>query len=409
MMLTLAICDRDLSQALRLVKWIGFLSSKNGNSMLEESCLLVVAQRAARRAQFKELCWIASKIFREARCFVPPSEHEVGWPGSANWMFSQALLHIEEHFMEDCFFLEPDGIPLTPEWYDKWLGEWADARSNGKSFLGGHVPHTTPHMTGIAIYGADWRDLAPMLVQSPDHDAFDCYGAPQLMAHAQFTPLIQHVFRRHDPGWAVPSVGILDRRAVLFHQDKKGVLFPMLDAARFGGECADHPLFGYRNSYTQPAAMRRFYSCANATKTWKSHGYPFVFDKLEAFGGSIPGVFTTEFEGEQNALADLASNPVSGIREISQEEWEQMTKKKWVPLTSSASKRSSEILPGAPILATPSQSPAVLVEEPLPPSTDISGATRPAIKDIDEVLKVSSVVPSEPHAAVKGKRPRKVA
>lgn len=405
MILTIATSDRDINQAFRQMKWIGWLSSRNGNSMLEESCLLVVSQRAAKRKVFKELCWLASKIFREARCFVPPTEHEVGWPGSANWMFAQALTHVEQHFGDDVFFLEPDGIPLTPDWYDRWLAEWEVARQNGKSFMGALVPHAVTHMTGIAVYGRDWRELAPTYAQCPDHDAFDCYGAPMGLPHAHFTNLIQHVFKRSEPGWRVPHLGIISPNAVLFHQDKKGVLLPMLDNAHYNGEAADHPLFGYRSTFEIEKVMRKFYFAANATKSWKAGGYNFRFDPLPIIGGSRPGTFTTEFEAEQAALDHLASQPTTGIREIGVEEWEELTKKKWERPVSNTSRPLKETSNVAALLPTPSQSPAVLVAEPIAPPTEVVAQTNPEVKDINEVLKTGKVEP----AKKTGGRPRKQA
>lgn len=407
MILTIAVSDKDLQQAIRQMKWIGWLSSQNDNSMLGESCLLVCSRRASFRAGFKYLCWLTARIFREARCYVPENEHEVGWPGAANWMFSECLTHVEKHFPDDIFFLEPDGLPLVPTWWDQFQAEWDVARSTGKSFMGARVEHSTVHMTGIAVYGEEWREVAPMLIQSPDHDAWDCYAASQVVPRAHLVPLIQHVFRRSDPGWRVPHLSILDKRAVLFHQDKKGVLLPMLDAAHYHGQAADHPLFGYRESYQEAKVMRKFYRADNATKVWKSQGYKFAFDRIDSIAGTTPGVFTTEFEAEQSALDDLAANPVNGIREISVEEWERHTKKKWVKPILNTSKPLKETSPVVPILPTPSQSPATLVAEPGP--TTAPGDAKAAVteqkplKDISEVVKTGNVKTDKP----KSNRPRK--
>jgi len=415
MQLVIAVSHVDLPQAVRQMKWIGMLSQANDNSMLLESCLLVVSRRASFRNGFKELCWLAAKIFREARCYVPAGEQEKGWPSSANWMFAQALCHAEQHFGEDILFLEPDACPLKPSWFDEVQDEWVVAKRNGKSFMGARVPHTPDHMTGNAVYGRDWRSLAPTLVSVPDHDAFDTYSSPQVLPHCHVTHLIQHVFRRHEKGWRPPHLAIVDRRAVIFHQDKHGALIPMLDKALFNGAGMDHPLFGYRNSYEPEKCMRKFYHTQNGTKVWKSHGYSFVFDRVDPIGGTLPGVYTTEFEAEQAALDDLASNPTNGIREISAQEWERYTKKKWEKPISNTSKPLSGTSPLVPILPTPSQSPAVLVAEPINPPTDpTAGGTKPMIRDINDVLKTGTVEPAVPSQAPtlnvpKSGRPRKAA
>jgi hypothetical protein len=395
MKLVIAVSHVDLMAALRQMAWIGFLSERHGNSMLNESLLLVVSRRAAGYSRFKQLCWLSARIFGESRAFVPDEEHETAWPGAANWMFSQALCHAEHFFPgEDIFFLEPDGTPLFPHWYDKIQEEWMVAQENGKNFMGAYVPHDHSHMTGIAVYGHNWRTVAPSLVTSPDRDAWDTWSAPEVVPNCHFVKLIQHVFRRHEPGWSVPSLAILDKDAVLFHQDKKGKLVYMLDHAYHGGECAAHPLFGYSSLSNEERAMRRFYYAQNVTRAIVAHGRRFQFEALDCHGGSVPGAFSTDLEADQAALSELTSNPTTGVVEISAEEWENCTKKK-VPQapSTSTSKPSSGILPQAALLPTPSKSPAVLVAEP-------SAVTKEAapggpIKDIADVIKTDTVQPAQ--------------
>lgn len=412
MQLVLAYSNGDLIQAGKLIRWIGFLSQLNGNSMLQESILLVPSLRASRLEKHKELCWFAAKVFREARCFVPEPEHEVGWPGAANYCFEQALKHVEQHFHEDMTWLEPDGIPLCPDWWDKWTAEWEVAKSLGKRFMGNEVPHSMPHMTGIAVYAADWRDYAPTLDHCPDNDAFDTHAGHQVLPNCHVTPLVQHVFRRHDPGWTVPSLGILDKRAVIFHQDKKGVLIRLLDQFLYGGECQFHPMFGYDHLYQPQLGMTKFYHTVNATRMAVSDGHRFIFNQLECFGGSIPGVLVTDVQEDQVALSSLTSNPASGITEITQEEYEEITKKKWSPLRSSTSESSNGQQPRSPqtpLIATPSKSPAVLVADPLsnPNTEGAPVVTQGNIKDINDVLKVEKVAPASAGQTVKSGRPRK--
>lgn len=411
MILALAYSNRDLNQAVKVMRWIGFLSSKNGNSMLNESVLLVGSNQASKYPRHNELCWLAARIFGESRSFVPDTEREVGWPGAANFMFSQALLHIEKHFQDDMFFLEPDGIPLVPTWWDQIKAEWEVAQQRGKCFLGQKVPHSATHMTGIAVYPANWREVAPGLTECPDHDAFDTFAAKWTLDKALFTPLIQHVFKRHDRGWRVPGLAILDPRAVLFHQDKKGDLIPMIDKARYGGEAENHPIFGYSELYRPTFAMTKFYYASNATKSHSAHGLRFVFSPVDMFAGAMPGVLTTDKEDEQIALEDLTSNPTTGIREISQEEWEKHAKKKWSHPSSNTSKPWNPSCPQAAIFPAPSgKSPAVLVAEPHSDPLAGNTPTGPSgIKDINDVIKTDHVVPtSTPPAKERPRgRPRK--
>lgn len=190
------------------------------------------------------------------------------------------------------------------------------------------MPHSTPHMTGIAVYGRNWRQVAPMLVTCPPHDAWDTWSGPTVLPHAHLNRLIQHVFRRHDRGWVVPSLGILDREAVVFHQDKQGRMIGLLDAERYGSECSAHPLFNYVTVNKSDNVMRKFYSAQNVTKAIVAHGKRFKFEAVGIHGGAVNGAYSTEVEDEQVALEDLTCNPSTGVTEVSQEEWENATKKR---------------------------------------------------------------------------------
>lgn len=391
MKLVQSVSHVDLTAAIRQMAWIGFLSSKNGNSMLNESVLMVVSRRASRYPKFKQLVWLAARIFGETRCYVPETEHERGWPAAANFMFKTSLEHVERHFPDDVFFLEPDGTPVTPDWFDVIQEEWVVAQSQGKNFMGAYVPHSPSHMTGIAVYGKDWRKYAPRCATTPDHDAFDTWAAPEIVPNCHFVKLIQHVFRRHAPGWSVPAIGILQPGAVLFHQDKTGKLIYLLDDAYYGGECRSHPLFGYATLTNDEIVMRKFYHAGNITRAIKAQGKRFDFQAIDILGGSVPGVFITDIEADQAALAELTADPTSGVSEVSQEEWERLAKKKAPKARNlSISQPLKGTLPQAALLPTPSNSPAVVVAEPLAGSSASEKGQGP-IKDIAEVIKVAKV------------------
>ena len=405
MKLVLSVSHKDLRQALKQMAWIGFLSERDGNSMLDESLLLVISRRASNYEDFKRLVWLGSKIFGECRCHVPDTEHEVGWPGSANFMFKESLEHVEKHFPDDIFFLEPDGMPLVPDWWRRINEEWDVAQGLQKPFMGAYVHHSTPHMTGIAAYSKDWRQYVAHLASCPDHDAFDTHAGSAIMPLAHWVHLIQHVFRRHEKGWEVPSLGILDKRAVIFHQDKRGKLIALIDQHIYQGACSEHGLFGYEHLFQPNIVMTKFYYTQNATKSYSVGDHRFAFTPLEAFGGSVPGVLDLEDEERQIAISELTGNPTTGITELTMEEWENVTKKKWLPQLSSTSgplKPSPPLMPNAAILPVPSRSPAAVVVEGPSSSPSIEGPAQ--IENIEDVLKTAPVEPSQAPAS---NRPRR--
>lgn len=404
MLLALATCHLDVSQAERLVKWIGFLSEQGPGRMTEEQFLLVASRESTKLPQYESILDLSAVIFDGAYSVVPP-EREQGWPGSANSMFLAAAEFAEKAEVP-LLFLEPDAIPISRAWFSVIGEEYAQC---GKPFLGGYVPTPPPHMTGIGVYPSIWRQYAPSLANVPDSAGWDTYCAGEVNPHCHFTPLIQHVFKRHEPGWSIPGLNALDKRAVLFHQDKQGKLIRLLDESLYGWACARHPLFSYLSHTQEERSMTKFYATVNATKAIVARGgYRFIFDPVEAFAGSMPGVYATEIQAEQDLLDDLAQNPVTGVREIDQQEWEKLAKKNWIHPVLTTSKRSSETslpaMPGSrptptqtPILPTPSRKAAVVVAEPVSAVGDPNApAGLSQIKDINEVLRMDTVQPSQP-------------
>lgn len=397
MRLVIPYSSGDIAGALRLVKWIGFLSSRYANSMQFESVVLVASPRAARMAVHAEIGKLATAIFGECTVYVPPAEKEIGWPGSANWMFETALEYVEKTFSDAMLWMEPDAVPLCPNWYDFIKHAWAQAQAEGKHFLGARVPYAIPHMSGIAVYGEEWRAVAPSLVTCPDEEAFDVHSADEVLPLAKFTPLIQHVFHRHDKGWRVPGLSILDERAVVFHQDKLGILIGLIDRVSFNGDCLANPIFKYQ--FETINVMRKFYRTANATKAVQISSKRIAFAPLPAFAGAVPGEYSTESEAEQVELDDLAQNPTTGITVLTKEQWETVTKKK-APVSATTTSAPSKIIsPSLPLAPTPSRQPAALVAEPQKSVGEVHGKPGGPIKDIDDVLKVETVIPSQPNNA----------
>lgn len=391
MLLALAISHIDISQAERLVKWIGFMAEQNGGNLRKETVIAVWSVKSAFLRPTERIDKMLKATFGEVVDLVS-EEHEVGWPGAANRMFL-TVLEVAEKLCKPVFFLEPDGVPITPDWFHAIQEEY-----RAVPFMGGYVPTPPPpHMTGIAVYPPNWRDYAPSLANVPDSAGWDTYCADAVNSNAAFTPLIQHVFRRHEPGWSISGLNALDKRAVIFHQDKYGKLIQMLDDANYDGACARHPIFGYTLPSTEDPVMTKFYRCANATKAIQANGRRFVFDPVASFAGATPGVYSTESPSEQDMLADLVQNPTTGISEITQQEWERLSKKKWSHPVLATSKPLKPTLPKAVISPTPSRQDAVVVAEPLSVAGDPSApAGLSGIKDINDVLKLDTVVPSQP-------------
>lgn len=389
MILVISYCHKDLAQALRLLKWIGFLSEKNGKTMAKESVLLVPSRHCTQRITHGEIVSLARKIFGKVYVFTPEKDHEVGHPGACNWMFARTLEHVERHFQDDILWHEPDAIPIYQFWYEELKQEFY---RHAKPFLGNFCDFQPyPHMTGNGVYGAQWRKYAPKLVTAPDHISWDCWAGKQVIDHAHLCLLIQHEVT------PFTSRGNVHPKAVVYHPDKLGRLIQILDEEQFGWECASHPVFGYTMEDKENIFMTKFYHTENANRRIKSQGIEFQFEMYDNFGGAWRGLYATEVESEIVALDALTRDPRSAVKEITQAEYEIKAKKKWITKHSNSS--APWQVPQAAIHQGPA---AVVVENPSPsPSEPPNLDDQPVVSDINDVLVIDTVEPSEPVAAPK--------
>src|SRR5688572_12446038 len=121
MIILLAYTHRDIIAAHRLVKWLGFLSSKNGHSMKKEQLLLSCNRMAHGLVRTKEIADTAIRIFGKVSIHEVVSDDEDGkpWPRGPNRMFRDSMLHAEAWYRDDVFWLEPDAVPVIPQWFDR--------------------------------------------------------------------------------------------------------------------------------------------------------------------------------------------------------------------------------------------------------------------------------------------------
>lgn len=150
------------------------------------------------------------------------------WPQSPNQMFctvakQMSMLHLP------WLWLEPDAVPLCPQWLDILEAEY---RKQGKPFMGGLSVSPKPHLSGIAIYPPDVKRYNPAMTVATTLP-FDYCNPQATMKQAHVTPLIQHVWSVVN-GHTVPTfleasdLSIIKPEAVLFHRCKDGTLIDRL-------------------------------------------------------------------------------------------------------------------------------------------------------------------------------------
>jgi len=165
------------------------------------------------------------------------AEGVTGHPEGPNSMMRQIIWHMQMNSLGPWTFMEPDCIPLIPEWLDQWEREY---RAFGKPFMGELRPAhdvTPDYLTGNMVLPLNALFEAPMLSRkglSKDgvELAFDIVAASQTLPKAHLTKLIQQVPKQENgDGHNFPdeaSLSIIRPGAVLFHPCKDGSLIDRL-------------------------------------------------------------------------------------------------------------------------------------------------------------------------------------
>lgn len=406
MIIALPYCHKDIRQAYKVVCWMSFLSQENGDSMRQEQILLIPSRHAAQKAIHKDLLAVSTKTFGKAHCHVPATENEEGWPVSCNFMFREALFHVEQFFPgEDMFWMEPDAVPLQPRWFNIIKLEWARAWSSGERFMGAFVQTPSKHMSGVGVYPINWRKWCPSLAdESPE--PWDIRCAPAIMPNACFTPLIRHrvevvpITRCDQFDHRAPSNMLPNVKPCVYHKDKDCAIPALLDAEHYGGRAEAQ--FHFSRIPTSERVPMKFYMAQNISRLIRSQGHAFAFDSIGIFGGAHQGVFATENESEVIALDALAGNPASGVTAISQSDYEGTTKKK---VFSVSPDHKPEIIQSDPRILDPvrvSEKGAGVVVVPEFSAVKAQISETP-ITSIDELVKIGHVMPSDLGIAPKKK------
>lgn len=335
---------------------MGFLSGKNGHDLQAESILLVPSAPAAQHAFHLPIAHSAQETFGNCIVTIPPW-FEKGWPDSCNHMFAYALEFIEREKLGDMFWMEPDCVPLTADWYAKIKAEWTTAKAAGKRFWGKRFKKPYPGMSGVGIYGENWREVAPNLVSVPKGKAWDMFAAPQIAPHMHDSVSFINAWK---PKYKNRQLDAMPIGAVLYHQDKTGALIKQVDALKFQGECFQ----GKNDIVDFISTMSRFYKSTNASAPQKAAGLEIKFTPCEQVVDHWTGVYEAKTEPEIVALTELTGKKKS-ITEISAEEFQAYMQKKTTtthlrPFDPMQVRRIQEVAPPVEKVVAEAQAPSNL-------------------------------------------------
>lgn len=82
------------------------------------------------------------------------------------------------------FSFEADTVPMSADWLDRILAEWAVARDQGKLMLGCEMPTPLPHINGNMVWVPDLFGQVRGLEGCPSQHAWDVFHASKWMDKA---------------------------------------------------------------------------------------------------------------------------------------------------------------------------------------------------------------------------------
>ncbi len=165
----IGVCHRDVELAKLWLRWVSFLAMQHDGRKAPLKLLVVATKRA--RPMLGALKENFPEGIAEQEILVEcPDEQENGYPGSASHLFLRTLEQAEKWFPGHAvFWCEPDAVPMEPNWFAAIAEEY---QTCGTPFLGMKVGTTHPHLSGNAVYPANWREVAPSIatvLSAPDY------------------------------------------------------------------------------------------------------------------------------------------------------------------------------------------------------------------------------------------------
>lgn len=144
-----------------------------------------------------------------------------GWPAGANGMFGDAMIWVSNSMVKnyECvYWLEPDAIPLCPNWFADLTKAWRTRPRNAnivgcRSDCNGDG--TGDHITGCALYHPNIARIMPGIATC-DNMAWDYQLRAKIVAMGQHTPLIENWYKQSN----IPAATVYGQQAkgvVIFH------------------------------------------------------------------------------------------------------------------------------------------------------------------------------------------------
>ena len=235
MIVAIPFCSVDAPDALALLEWIEVLGG-----VREHTCLLTL-DAAVQWSTASAIAAAAQKSFGNVR-IVSTEEPVEGWPAGPNALWLEAARFAQEQG-QPFLWLEPDAIPLKPDWMTKLAAAYALL---SPSCFMGHLYKTNSEkfppvvMSGIAIYPPGAIHLVEPHLSTVPQRAWDIASTDAIKPYWSNTKLIYHFWGKPDlaPTFArvkddrssenTFTLANIPDEAVIFHRNKDGTLLNIL-------------------------------------------------------------------------------------------------------------------------------------------------------------------------------------
>lgn len=310
MLCVLAFHKGDKEAARTLLQWIVELGGVSKHELA-----LVPAMGLA----VMDLVEIVEKSFTKVH-IIEMYEDAQGWPQGPNKMWEIAARTIANPHPkalpkpQPWLWLEPDAVPLVPEWMDKIEAEYTEKKM---PFMGDIVEddpqhNVEKHMSGIGVYPPQVDCYtARMLALGPE--AWDTFFRGEFLPYTAETKLIQHLFwQSHNPTVAPTfpdqsSLSLLQKDAVIFHRVKDSSLIDRLREKRNPKERTwldEMPDQEFRKIYMRAANKGKIFTYFSSVEEINQDDAKELIYKWKGhwFGKDWEPVVLTESDAEKHPL-----------------------------------------------------------------------------------------------------------
>lgn len=212
----------DQPQAIELCKVIAALQPHHAGKLAH----VMLANRQDIKADKNMIQIISRKFNVLTRTTMSPLR---GWPGGSNGMFGDTMIHLSnskaEKQYEVIYWMEPDCVPMRPNWYWDLVLEWRKKHPSARIIGCRHDCNgdgTGDHITGCALYHPNIARILPQICTSSTI-AWDYQHRAAIVRIGGHTELIRNRYKARN---VEPS--IMKDTAAIIHGIKDNSLISLV-------------------------------------------------------------------------------------------------------------------------------------------------------------------------------------